>query len=67
MDLTIKNKSGVPTLTLQEDFNVFLRINFSAVCEAIALRGKVFRSEADFILEFAVLAVLCQHFLLALM
>lgn len=43
MDLTIKNKSGVPTLTLQEDFNVFMRINFSAVCKAIALRGKVLK------------------------
>ena len=49
MDLTIKNKSGVPTLTLQEDFNVFLRIYFSAVCKAIALRGKVLKELAAYL------------------
>ena len=49
MDLTIKNKSGVPTLTLQEDFNVILRNNFSAVCKAIVLRGKVLKELAAYL------------------
>ena len=49
MDLTIKNKSGVPTLSLSEDFNVILRNNFSAICKAIALRGKVLNELANYL------------------
>ena len=43
MDIKIKNKSGVPTFTLQKDFNVILRNNFSEICKAIANRGKVLK------------------------
>ena len=49
MDINIINKSGVSTLTVQEDFNVILRDNFSAVCKAIALRGKVLKELASYL------------------
>ena len=43
MDLKIKNTNGVSTMTYKADFNVILNENFAAVCDVIAIRGRVLK------------------------
>lgn len=41
MEAKIKNEGGVFTMTLKTDFNQIIEKNFTEICKAIAVRGKV--------------------------